>query len=59
MGEPVSIPEKIFVRWCEKMSGEESIPESVVETIRRLKRQGKLGEEDALNEVLRQQGERR
>lgn len=56
MVQAVSISEKIFRRWCEKLRKEQTIPMALVEAIEIIHKQGKLSNSEALGELLRQVG---
>ena len=57
MAQAMSISEKIFRRWCEKLRNEKTIPKVLMESIQKLRKQGKLSNPEALGELLNQVGE--
>ena len=57
MAQAMSISEKIFRRWCEKLRNEKTIPKVLMESIQKLHKQGKLSNPEALSELLNQVGE--
>lgn len=57
MAQAMSISEKIFRRWCEKLRNEKTIPKVLMESIQKLHKQGKLSNPGALGELLNQVGE--
>lgn len=56
MAQVVSISERIFRRWCEKLRNEQTVPQTFVEAIELLHEQRKLSDTEALSKLLKQVG---
>jgi hypothetical protein len=54
MEKEISISKKIFICWLEKLRNEDSIPNTLVDSIRNLHNQGRLSDPKALSELFRQ-----
>ena len=57
MTQTVSISERIFRRWCEKLRNEQIVPPNIIEAIELLYEQGRLSDTKALNDLMSQMGE--
>lgn len=55
--EPVSISERIFRRWCEKLRNEQTIPTALIKAIEIAHEEGKLSDSETLGGLVKQVGE--